>query len=74
MVVKEGGDQSEDFERLARISDYLENEDFSNASGSSVRVSSYDGERDKKLDAMANTAARGITLQEHLMGQWAFVE
>src|SRR3954471_24266382 len=49
MVVKEGGDQSEDFERLARISDYLENEDFSNSSGSSVRVSSYDGERDKKL-------------------------
>ena len=35
---------------------------------------SYDGERDKKLDAMNNTAARGITLQEHLLGQWAFVE
>ncbi|HYO07848.1 MAG TPA: RNA polymerase factor sigma-54 [Tepidisphaeraceae bacterium] len=75
MVVKEGGDQAEDFERLARISDYLENEEFSSLSGSSsVRVSSYDGERDKKLDAMNNTAARGITLQEHLLGQWAFVE
>src|SRR3954463_14544602 len=42
--------------------------------GSNFRVSSYDGERDKKLDAMNNTAARGITLSEHLLGQWAFVE
>src|SRR3954465_4637773 len=65
MVVKEN-DQAADFERLARISDYLENEEFSNPAGSNFRVSSYDGERDKKLDAMANTAARGITLQEHL--------
>src|SRR5438045_81784 len=75
MVVKENSDQSEDFERLAKISDYLENEDFGNAAGgSNFRVASYDGERDKKMDAMANTAARGITLTEHLMGQWAFVE
>jgi RNA polymerase sigma-54 factor len=72
MVVKEN-DQSADFERLARISDYLENEEFSQPMPSQ-RVSSYDGERDRKLDAMANTAARGITLQEHLLGQWAFVE
>ena len=61
MVVKEN-DPSADFERLAKISDYLENEEFSNPSGSNFRVSRYDGERDKKLDAMANTAARGITL------------
>src|SRR5438874_4576092 len=74
MVVKENSDQSEDFERLAKISEYLENEDLTNATGSNFRVSSYDGERDKKLDAMANTAARGITLTEHLMGQWAFIE
>src|SRR5205809_5402591 len=71
MVVKENSDQSEDFERLAKISDYLENEDFANPTGSNFRVSSYDGERDKKLDAMNNTAARGITLTEHLMAQWA---
>src|SRR5439155_19953445 len=73
MVVKED-DHAADFERLARISDYLENEDFASQTGSNFRVSSYDGERDKKLDAMNNTAARGITLQEHLLGQWAFVE
>src|SRR6476646_10636610 len=74
MVVKESSDQAEDFERLARIGEYFENEEFANSSGSNVRISSYEGERDKKLDAMNNTAARGITLQEHLLGQWAFVE
>jgi RNA polymerase sigma-54 factor len=67
-------DASEDFDRLARISDYFENEEFSTNGASSFRQSSYDGERDKKLDAMNNTAARGVTLVDHLLGQWAFVE
>ena len=62
MVVKENSDQAEDFERLAKISEYFENEDYGSMTGSNFRVSSYDGERDKKLDAMNNTAARGITL------------
>ena len=76
MVVRESGDHAEDFERLAKIGEYFENEEFhTNSSlGSSHRVSSYDGERDRKLDAMNNTAARGGTLQEHLLGQWAFVD
>src|SRR6476661_6406454 len=74
MVVKENDDAA-DFDRLAKISEYLENEEFS-TNGASFRqsVASYDGERDKKLDAMNNTAARGITLQEHLLNQWAFIE
>jgi RNA polymerase sigma-54 factor len=72
LVVKED-DHAQDFERLARISEYLENEEFS-TNGSHVRQSSYDGERDRKLDAMNNTAARGITLTDHLLGQWAFIE
>src|SRR3989440_12231779 len=74
MVVKENTDQADDFERLAKISGYFENEEFNTNAGSSFRVASYDGERDKKLDAMNNTAARGENLQEHLLGQWAFVE
>ena len=65
---------AEDFDRLARISDYFENEEFSTNGGSNFRQSSYEGERDKKLDAMNNTADRGVTLQEHLLGEWAFVE
>src|SRR5581483_4208646 len=60
---------------LAKISEYLENEEFAtNGSYNYRQQASYDGERDRKLDAMNNTAARGMTLAEHLMGQWAFVE
>jgi RNA polymerase sigma-54 factor len=73
LVVKEDSGQAEDFERLAKLSDYLENEEFS-TNGSYRQAASYDGERDKKLDAMANTAARGENLAEHLLNQWAFVE
>jgi RNA polymerase sigma-54 factor len=72
LTMKEGG--GEDFDRLARISDYFENEEFSTNGGSNFRQASYDGERDKKLDAMNNTASRGITLIDYLLGQWAFVE
>ncbi len=73
LTVKEDAN-SDDFDRLARISDYFENEEFSTNGGSNFRQANYDGERDKKLDAMNNTAARGITLQEHLLGQWTFIE
>ena len=73
LTMKDDG-SAEDFDRLARISDYFENEEFSTNGGSNFRQSSYEGERDKKLDAMNNTADRGVTLQEHLLGAWAFVE
>lgn len=39
-----------------------------------MRASLRDGERDAKLDAMANTAGRPASLQEHLLRQWALVE
>ncbi len=74
MVVKENSDQAEDFARLEKISEYIDSEDFLGNAGPSFRVANFDGERDKKLDAMANSPARGISLQEHLLGQWAFVE
>lgn len=76
MVVKEDSGQAEDFDRLNKLAEYLESSDdpFDNRLLSGNRVSSYEGERDKKLDAMNNTAARGINLVEHLLGQWAFVE
>src|SRR4051812_29423737 len=74
LVVREDSDHAEDFERLSRLSDYLENEEFSTNGSNYRQAASYDGERDRKMDAMNNTAARGVTLQEHLLGQWAFVE
>jgi RNA polymerase sigma-54 factor len=73
LVVKEDSNHAEDFDRLERLSAYLENEEFS-TNGSYRQVASYDGERDRKMDAMANTAARGDNLVEHLLNQWAFVE
>ncbi|HEX8912599.1 MAG TPA: RNA polymerase factor sigma-54 [Humisphaera sp.] len=72
LTLKEDG--SADFDRLEKISEYLENEEFSTNGSNYRQASGFDGERDKKMDAMANTAARGVNLQESLMGQWAFVE
>jgi RNA polymerase sigma-54 factor len=74
LVVKENSDQSEDFDRLAKLSEYLENEEFATNGGGFRSASSYDGERDKKLDAMNNTAARSGTLADYLMNQWTFIE
>lgn len=73
LVVDETSGQAADFERLAKLGEYLENEEFYTNS-SQFRQPAFDGERDRKLDAMNNTAARAITLAEHLLGQWAFVE
>lgn len=64
----------EDFDRLDRMADYLENEEFSTNMYQGASTSSYEGERDKKLDAMNNTAARQETLGDSLLRQWAFVE
>lgn len=74
LVVRDDNGHAADFERLERISDYLENEEFSTNGSNFRQQGTFDGDRDKKMDAMANTAARGVTLQEHLLGQWAFVE
>jgi RNA polymerase sigma-54 factor len=82
MVVsgEEAGDTSAaDFERLT---------DFSEEYGESWEANTYetgsapvpsgrpqeDGERDAKLDAMANTAARGASLYDQLLQQWHLVE
>jgi RNA polymerase sigma-54 factor len=74
LVVKEDSNHAEDFDRLERLSAYLENEEFSTNGSFRPQAASYDGERDRKMDAMANTAARGDNLVDHLLGQWAFVE
>jgi RNA polymerase sigma-54 factor len=75
LVVKEDSNGAEDFDRLAKIGEFLENEEFNTNTGTSFRqASSYDGERDKKLDAMNNTADRSETLADHLLNQWAFIE
>jgi RNA polymerase sigma-54 factor len=75
LELKDNGGTEDDFDRLARISDYFENEEFNTNGSRDFRVGGqFDGERDKKMDAMNNTASRGVSLQEHLLGEWAFVD
>ena len=72
LVLNENGSAA-DFQRLERLSGYLENEEFSTNSG--FRRSHWEGQdRDGKLDAMANSAARAGTITDHLHEQWRFVE
>ena len=79
-LTHDAADGSAEFKRLEGIADYMENEDwgkggYRDRSGhAGAAGSGGGGERDRKLDAMNNTAARGGNLQEHLLGQWAFVE
>ncbi len=42
--------------------------------GTGERAASTGGERDAKMDAMANTAARGASLYDQLMDQWHMVD
>ena len=72
-----GTHQADDFERLTNISEEY---------GDSWDANTYEtpdsyhpprasaGERDVKMDAMANTAARSQSLTEQLLAQWSFAE
>lgn len=64
--------EAESFDRLDAMSRELEFDPGDLAYGRSRGDS--DGERDSKMDAMANTASRGEGLAEHLLHQWALVE
>ncbi|MCC6580309.1 MAG: RNA polymerase factor sigma-54 [Phycisphaeraceae bacterium] len=67
---------ADDFERLTNLSEeYGESwEANTYETGPSYRPASDHGERDKKLDAMANTAARPLSLADQLLEQWGVVE
>lgn len=61
--------EAESFTRLDRLSREYDFDDGDQAFG---RARAATGERDAKMDAMANTASRPESLNEYLMGQWAF--
>ncbi|MEQ9460220.1 MAG: RNA polymerase factor sigma-54 [Phycisphaeraceae bacterium] len=75
---KAGSDNAEDFERLNNLTNEYGESWSSNTQGSddwSPRpFTRGTGERDAKMDAMANTASRGLSLYEQLMDQWRLVE
>ena len=77
VVGENAADDSEaDFKRLDDISEqYGETWDQNNySSAGTYSPSRMAGERDMKMDAMANTAARAPSLPEQLLDQWRFVE
>jgi len=65
--------ESESFNRLDQLNREYDL-DFGDNGYPVRRRSSYDGERDAKMDAMANTAARPESLAEHLLSQWALMD
>lgn len=69
---------ADDFERLTNISeeysDSWDSNTYETGESFSYRRRGDDGERDAKLDAMANTASRPESLAEQLMGQWHLTE
>src|SRR4029450_11814751 len=67
--------RTDDWERLSNLeSTYREAFDNEYSSQYSAGRSSPNGERDKKMDAMANIAARAASLTEQLLDQWKFAE
>jgi len=76
MVVSEDNGNSDDFERLAEFTDEYNADgvEFAGIDAPVRQAAANRGERDRKLDAMANTPAPGESLDEYLMGQWVFVE
>lgn len=66
----------DDFERLNNISEELGESWSANTyeTGESFRPARDDGERDPKRDAIANTAARQLSMADQLLQQWHLVE
>jgi len=79
LIVKdESVDQNntDDFERLTNISESYGDAWEANTyeTGESYRRVRDSGERDVKLDAMANTSARSVGLTDQLLAQWSLLE
>jgi len=73
MVVDESNGNSEDFERLAEFEDEF-GPDLVRPDAPVRAAPAAPGERDRKMDAMANAPAPEMSLNEYLLEQWRFVE
>lgn len=72
-VVDESNGNSEDFKRLAEFEDEY-GPDFVRSEAPVYSKPVATGERDRKLDAMANAPAAEQSLADYLLGQWIFIE
>jgi RNA polymerase sigma-54 factor len=74
MVVDETASATEDWQRLSDFeSSYAEAFD-NQAPGPAYSKYRSSGERDKKMDALANVEARAKSITEELLEQWSFAE
>ena len=77
LIVAEGS-QTDGFERLSNIAeqyaDSWASNNFESGETPFRRAVNTSGERDGKMDAMANTAARGASLYDQLIDQWHLVD
>ncbi len=73
LVVDDSNGNSEDFERLASFEDEFGVE-LVRSDSPPRPIAAPSGERDRKLDAMANTPAPEVSLTDYLLEQWRFVE
>ncbi len=75
----DGNGSGEDFERLSNLTEqygdsYIDNTFEGGGDAALRRARKNAGERDGKLDAMANTAARTASLYDQLLDQWRLAE
>ena len=73
LVIEDNNGQVEDFRRLAELTEEY-GPDFATSDAPLRPRARATGERDRKLDALANTAAREESLTDHLLDQWRFVD
>ncbi len=66
--------EAESFERLERMSREMEFDPGDLPFGRGGSGGGMNGDRDSKLDAMANTASRGECLRDLLLKQWSLIE
>jgi len=78
LIVHENSDthNADDFERLTNLSEEYGDSWEANTyeTGESYRPMRDNGERDGKLDAMANTAARPQSMADQLLAQWCLLD
>ena len=74
MVVGEGTDGADDFQRLDALESSYQEAIDNEYSSQSYSASRQAGERDRKMDAMANLEGRGESMSDQLQHQWTFAE
>ena len=74
LVVADSPSATDDWQRLSEFESACEDVFDNQYSSQRFSRARSSGERDKKMDALANAEARGKSLTEELLDQWSFAE